>query len=229
MNTHSKLDNPVWYALTETHRDFAVVADGVKFYHPDYCPFGGFTASDKTIPAIESYSKQIADFYIVGEKPAFNTSVMLTRERVCNQMVIEQKVDIQIHEEIIELKEEHSASLFQLVNRVQPGYFKKETRRLGSYFGIMKDGQLLAVTGERMKMDAYTEVSAVVTDPEHTGKGLASQLVAFTVNRILAENKTPLLHVVESNTKAIRLYEKLGFMTRRKISLWNLVRVDTNE
>lgn len=223
MSTHPKLDNPVWYALTETHRDFAVVYDGVKFYHPDYCPFGGFIALDKTAQAIELYSKQIAGFYIVGEKPAYNNSVMLTRELICNQMVIEQKMDVHIQEQIIELQEEHRESLFQLVNKVQPGYFRKDTSRLGKYYGIFKDGQLIAVTGERMKMDAYTEISAVVTDPEHTGKGLASQLVAFTVNRILEENKTPCLHVVESNTGAIRLYEKLRFITRRKISLWNFV------
>ncbi len=223
MSKHPKLDNPVWYALTEVHRDFAVVYDGVKFYHPDYCPFGGFTASDKTAQAIESYSRQIAGFFIVGEKPAYNNSVMLTRELVCNQMVIEQKIDVYIQEQIIELEEEHREPLFQLVNKVQPGYFRRDTSRLGKYYGIFKDGQLIAVTGERMKMDAYTEISAVVTDPEHTGKGLASQLVAFTVSRILEENKTPCLHVVESNTGAIRLYEKLGFITRRKISLWNFV------
>lgn len=226
MTTHPQLDNPVWYALTETHRDLAVVYEGVKFYHPDYCPFRGFTASDKTAQAIESYSKQITGFYIVGEKPAYNNSVMLMRELVCNQMVIEQKIDVYIQEQIIELREEHREPLVQLVNKVQPGYFRKDTSRLGKYYGIFKDRQLIAVTGERMKMDAYTEISAVVTDPEHTGKGLASQLVTFAVNRILEEDKTPCLHVLESNTGAIRLYEKLGFVTRRKISLWNFMKAE---
>ncbi len=81
----------------------------------------------------------------------------------------------------------------------------------------------MAVAGERMKMNSYTEVSAVVTHPEHTGKGYAKQLIAFTTNRIFRENKTPYLHVADTNTSAVTLYEKLGFITRRKISFWNLI------
>jgi len=46
-------------------------------------------------------------------------------------------------------------------------------------------------------------------------------LIAHTVNKIFDENKTPYLHVAETNTGAINLYNKLGFTTRRKISFWN--------
>jgi hypothetical protein len=34
---------------------------------------------------------------------------------------------------------------------------------LGDYYGIFKDNKLVAVTGERMKVNAFTEVSAIVT------------------------------------------------------------------
>jgi predicted GNAT family acetyltransferase len=73
-----------------------------------------------------------------------------------------------------------------------------------------------------MKMNDFTEVSAVVTHPFYTGKGFAKQLVAHTANAIFDENKIPYLHVAETNFGAIGLYEKLGFRTRRKISFWNL-------
>lgn len=104
---------------------------------------------------------------------------------------------------------------------VQPGYFMKNTSDLGNYHGIYKDEKLIAVTGERMKMNKYTEVSAVVTHPEYTGKGYAKQLITHTSNQIFSENKIPYLHVADTNIGAIRLYEKLGFRTRRKISFWN--------
>lgn len=42
INENSKLDNPVWFSLDETHKELAIVYDSVKFYNPDYCPFGGF-------------------------------------------------------------------------------------------------------------------------------------------------------------------------------------------
>ena len=37
-----KLDNPVWHSLSETHKNFSIVYIHLKFYGPDYCPFGGF-------------------------------------------------------------------------------------------------------------------------------------------------------------------------------------------
>lgn len=72
-------------------------------------------------------------------------------------------------------------------------------------------------------MNQYTEVSAVVTHPEHTGKGYAKQLTAYTSNKIFSENKIPYLHVADTNIGAIKLYEKLGYEVRRKISFWNFV------
>ena len=106
---------------------------------------------------------------------------------------------------------------------MQPGYFKNKTSQLGDYYGIFQNGDLVAVAGERMKMNDFVEVSAIVTHPEHTGKGYAKQLITYVVNKISDQYKTPYLHVSENNTGAIGLYRKLGFKVRRKISFWNLV------
>ncbi len=73
-----------------------------------------------------------------------------------------------------------------------------------------------------MKMNDFVEVSAIVTHPGHIRQGYAKQLIAHTVNNIFAQSKTPYLHVAEINVGAIKLYEKLGFMTRRKMSFWNI-------
>ena len=95
---------------------------------------------------------------------------------------------------------------------------------MGDYYGIFQNDTLVAVSGERMKTNQFTEVSAVVTHPLHTGKGYAKQLVAFTVNNIFDHGKIPFLHVAENNVGAIQLYQTLGFKTRTKISFWNLVK-----
>lgn len=219
-----KLDNPAWHSLDEYHKDFAVDYQGTKFYDPAYCAFGGFINIISTEKALETYSLLADSFYIVGDKPVFDNTVQLNKELICNQMLPDKPVEIEITE-IITLLETatQKKDLFELVNVVQPGYFKNKTVDLGSYYGIYKDGQLIAATGERMKMNAYTEVSAVVTHPEHTGKGYAKQLVAYTSNKIFDENKPPYLHVAETNTGAIGLYEKLGYRTRRKISFWHFL------
>lgn len=218
----NKLDNPVWNSLSESNSKFAIDYKGTQFYNPDYCPFGGFTELETTLGATNQYSALVENFFIVGEKPEIADSLKIVKELVCLQMVIYNKIELSITSEIVKLTEKHNEELVQLVNLVQPGYFKNKTPELGNYYGIFKDNQLIAITGERMKMNNFTEVSAIITHPDHTGKGYAKQLIAHCVNAIFSENKVPYLHVVESNIGAIALYEKLGFVIRRKMSFWNI-------
>jgi ribosomal protein S18 acetylase RimI-like enzyme len=219
----NKLDNPVWYSISESHKNFGIDFGTIKFYHPDYCPFGGLIALDNIEVSISEYAKLTDNFFIIGQKPNVPDSLKVKNELVCLQMIIRAKIEAAIEDQIIKLEEEHLSDLLGLVKIVYPDYFKKKTSSLGNYYGIYKNNQLVAVTGERMQMDEYTEVSAVITHPEHTGTGYAKQLVSHVVNAIFEQNKTPFLHVSESNIGAIRLYEKLGFQTRKKISVWNIV------
>jgi len=219
---YEKLDNPVWYSLSETHKDVAINYHNIKFYDPAYCAFGGFNESNNVASQVDEYSKLTKHFFVVGERPLFSGKIVLRNELVCLQMILEKRIETNIAEAIIKLDDTGADSLSGLVNEVQPGYFKKKTSLLGNYFGIIKDEKLVAVTGERMKMDDFTEVSAVVTHPAYTGKGFAKQLIAHTTNKIFDEIKIPYLHVAETNFGAIRLYERLGFRPRRKISFWNL-------
>lgn len=219
--TEYKLDNPVWHSLNETHGEFAIAYDDLKCYNPEFCPFGGYEKNNNISKQLEEYSNLIDDFFIVGEKPVFSEKLILKKELICLQMVIKNKIDFDIRESIIQLNGSYEQELFELVSLVQPGYFKRKTVQLGSYYGIFKDGALIAATGERMKMNNFTEVSAIVTHPDHTGKGYAKQLISHAVNRIFDENRIPYLHVAETNSGAINLYDKMGFRVRRKISLWN--------
>lgn len=219
----NKLDNPVWYSLSEMHQHFAVGNSNIKFYHPDYCPFGGFNKNEMLAAPISEYAGLTGNFFIVGQKPGVPANLILRYELVCDQMIMSQRIELEYNENIIKLTGEHTDQLFNLVNMVQPGYFKAKTSSLGDYFGIFKNNELVAVTGERMKMNRYNEISAVVTHPGHSGRGYAKQLVAHTVNHIFSQNKIPYLHVSETNSAAVNLYKKLGFTTRRKISFWNII------
>lgn len=220
----NKLDNPAWYSLNESHKDFVIDYNNMKFYDPDYCPFGGAVNDNETESGIAAYASLTDNFFVIGNRPDINDKVQIEGELVCNQMVLDHRIDIDIHENIIELHtEDQRNDLFKLVNLVQPGYFKNKTADLGSYYGIYKNDQLIAVTGERMKMHGYTEMSAIITHPEQTGKGYAKQLIVHASNRIFNESKIPYLHVADTNFNAIKLYEKLGFLTRKKISFWKLL------
>jgi predicted GNAT family acetyltransferase len=70
------------------------------------------------------------------------------------------------------------------------------------------------MAGERLKVPGFTEVSAICTHPEHTGRGYARILTTELIRRILGRGETPFLHVRKDNVRAIELYERLGFRCR---------------
>ena len=61
------------------------------------------------------------------------------------------------------------------------------------------------------------EVSAVCTHPDFRGKGYAKTLMLHVMNIILDNSFIPFLHVLTNNTTAIKLYESIGYRTRREL------------
>jgi len=114
--------------------------------------------------------------------------------------------------------------MMHLVELTKPGPFAARTIALGSYIGIRQGGQLVAMAGERMRFDGFTEISAVCTHPDHRGRGHAFFLVGTLMRSILERGETPFLHIYSDNTSAAALYRKLGFTYRRSIAVTVLKR-----
>jgi predicted GNAT family acetyltransferase len=96
---------------------------------------------------------------------------------------------------------------------------------MGDYYGIYQKGQLVSVAGERMRMHGLTEISAVVTHPNFTGRKYAQQLIAHVVNKNLAAGIIPFLHVASTNERALNIYQYLGFVKRRIIDFTKIKRI----
>ena len=218
----SVLDNPVWYALTEHQYNYAKDYGNVKFYKPDYAPFGAFINDADSSIAIEEHSKLIDDFFIVANKPKMPSHFDNPKEYIGLQMIRREPIDYPITETIIELTDAHYNDLIELIKRVYPEFFKSKTPQLGKYFGIYKNNKLVATVGERMQTKNFIEISAVATHPEHTGNGYAKQLITHITDRIFKKNKIPFLHVDQTNTGPIQLYKKLGFELRKTFSFWRI-------
>lgn len=108
--------------------------------------------------------------------------------------------------------------MLELATATEPGPFRAGTVGMGRYYGLRsEDGRLMAMTGERMRLNGLTEVSAVCTWPEFRGRGLAGRLVSFVAAQIVAEGRVSFLHVKTDNLGARALYEKLGFRVRREL------------
>jgi predicted GNAT family acetyltransferase len=116
--------------------------------------------------------------------------------------------------ETICLGAEDATEMVELAKLTKPGPFGIRTHELGTYLGIRYEGKLVAMAGERLKVPGHTEVSAVCTHQDHTGKGYAAVLMRKIMRGIAERREIPFLHVRRDNTRAVALYERLGFRTR---------------
>jgi predicted GNAT family acetyltransferase len=116
--------------------------------------------------------------------------------------------------------------MLALTGVTQPGPFGPRTIELGEYVGIRRQGALVAMAGERMRLNGFTEISAVCVEPAHRGQGFAADLVSSLAASIVARSEIPFLHVFTTNHPAIALYRKLGFALRRRMHLAVLGRAE---
>lgn len=220
------LDNPAWSALTTTQSTFSVGNDLARRYRKGVLPFAALGPQGKS-QELDALIKTGEQFYLIGEFSQLPANWTLELELPCAQLLGPEYIGNlpSVKEEIVYLGEQDKMEMFELINRVQPGYYLPDTRQLGHYFGIRVDGRLVAMAGERMRMTGLSEISAVCTLPEYTGKGYAQQLMTRLIQKIEQAAITPFLHVSKANTRALRLYEHLGFRHRRDISFYRVKKV----
>lgn len=121
--------------------------------------------------------------------------------------------------EIVTLGAADVLAMMALTELTKPGPFSARTHELGSFFGIRVGGELVAMTGERMKPGNYTEMTAVCVHPEHRGRGYAQALLSAVARHIVARGEVPFLHVFTSNVPAIALYRRQGMEIRRRLHI----------
>ncbi|MGH8049329.1 MAG: GNAT family N-acetyltransferase [Arenimonas sp.] len=223
--TISELDNPFWYSLQSRHHDIALRSGDVARFPAKYAPFLGVAHAD--VNAAEALAILLApeeSVYLLGVAPALNDDWQIQTFRPLAQMICEVPLAMIAGPEIIQLSEQHRADVLALTARVYPHYFRHRTMELGRYFGIYQNGKLAAMIGERMGTDMHQEISAVCTDPDFSGRGYARQLLAFLSNDTIERKRLPFLHVSYENSRALSLYEKMGYRIRRDIPFYALHR-----
>ena len=127
--------------------------------------------------------------------------------------------------EIVPLNETHVEEMITLTRLTKPGPFDKRTIEFGHYHGIFENGKLAAMTGQRLHINNYTEISAVCTHPDSLGKGYATSLLQHQLQIILNNGETPFLHVRADNDRAIAVYERLGFKVSRPMFFYFMKRL----
>lgn len=215
-----RFDNPVRAALSGAHARFALSSGRVLRYAPDVAPFLALpldASQDDWPDVVELVGPGgIAAFMDAGVPIVEPLRLIQTFELV---QMIGERAQGAADDEAVTLGPDDVPEMIELVTLTEPGPFLQRTIELGRYIGIRRGGELVAMAGERMRFDGWTEISAVCTTPASRGEGLATRLVSALAAGIHDRSEQVFLHVLTSNTTAIRLYEELGFVTGRRAEL----------
>jgi predicted GNAT family acetyltransferase len=226
MTHRHPLDRPVWSAFTTRQAALAHRTRGALRLSTDYGPFAAMEdASPESQAALAALLTDDNPVWTVeaNEMPTPPGTKVL-RTASLYQMTAAAIRPAPRAFEMVPLIEDDAAEMLALATLTEPGPFSHHTHRLGDFVGVKQDGRLVAMAGERMKPDGFTEVSGVCTHPDHRGRGYAGGLMRAVAERILERGETPFLHVYASNAGAIALYETLGFTIRASIRMTILVR-----
>lgn len=219
------LDNPVQRALTGPHRHFARADGGAVRYPADMSPFCALP--DEPGPADWAAAARLVSHGEVVLFPGLRAGPPPDWEVLgCGEGVqlVADTLDPEPDPEAEPLGIADVPAMLKLARLAKPGPFLPRTIEFGGYLGIRRNGELVAIAGERFRPPGWTEISAVCTDPAWRGHGFATRLTRAVAAGITARGEVPFLHAVASNANAIRLYKELGFAQRRDMLFWALRR-----
>lgn len=212
------LDNPIWSALTSRHSNLAEGDEQARRYPAIFTTLAA--VREPSVISFESLRKVTKD----SENLAlcFSDEAWVPPDWECRvtfavtQMVCEKLIDCKSHEMEV-LTTADVGQMKALVKLTQPGPFSDRTIEFGTFLGVKDGAKLVAMAGERMKIEGdFDEVSAVCTHPDYQGRGYARALTHAVAKRIYETGHTPILHVRSDNLAGIRSYESIGFVARRQ-------------
>jgi ribosomal protein S18 acetylase RimI-like enzyme len=223
-----QLERPPLWALTTTHAGLALGDDRARRYPPDIAPMAAIRdVSHACLQSLTGLMKPGEAVGLFGPEPvAASGGMVAVAHKTVEQMVHEGGSAPPIAGDFVTLTPTDVPEMMQLVELTKPGPFAARTIVLGTYVGIRDGGRLVAMAGERMKFDGFTEISAVCTHPDHRRQGHSSLLVSTLMRNILDRGETPFLHIFSDNTRAAALYRRLGFAHRRSLTVTVLARAD---
>lgn len=210
------LDRPVFSALATRHAPLSEGGSLARRYRPDIVPFAAARDdSPEALDALLALAEPGETLLLLqADAIALPPGVAPTLTATGVQMILERPPPPVADSRIEALTEADAAAMLALATLTRPGPFTLRAQALGEFWGIREAGGLVAMAGERMKLDGHTEVSGVCVHPGAQGRGLGRLLSVFMTRRVLDRGETPFLHAYAANSAAIRLYETIGFKLR---------------
>jgi len=219
------LDRPIWSALTTRQANIAESAGSAVRLKPDYGVFAAAADASAEARAMLARLRRDAEglWCLEANEVAPPAGMVVHHTASCVQVIANHVSAPKSTFQVERLGDADAPEMFALARLTEPGPFFEHTHRMGSFIGVKEKGRLVAMAGERLRPEGYTEVSGVCTHPDFRGRGYAGGLMRIVAAHILERGETPFLHSYASNSGAIALYETLGFRFRSAIILTVLV------
>ena len=217
------LDIPVWSALTSGNQQVARGNQQAKYYNPQVAPF--VALADLTSTHFEALHHMIPHDQPVAlftNEQQLDPTPWVIMNRIDGFQLLFKGPTPEPEPEVVKLTETHVPQMLALTRLSPPGPFLPRTIDLGGYEGFFSGDNLIAMAGRRFDSGTHVEISAVCTHPDHTGKGYARRLINSQIQQLRAAGKQPYLHVRADNTRALRIYEHMGFVSRREMIIYIL-------
>nr|WP_168047340.1 GNAT family N-acetyltransferase [Brevundimonas alba] len=228
MTTGHPLDRPVWSALTGRVAPLAIrreVGAGAALrLNPDVGVFvAAADASADSRTALNALCRRYPGSGMVELEDGLMAPVLpdtpVVSRSACVQMTAAALTPSAGSDlDVLTLDEADAEEMLALATLTKPGPFRRGTLRLGGFVGVRREGRLIAMAGERMKVEGFTELSGVCTHPDFRGQGLAGALSRVVVGRILERGEQAFLHAYAEHAATVAFYEGLGFGVRARMT-----------
>lgn len=145
--------------------------------------------------------------------PAIEEHYELEWHLVAKRMIVRRKTFKPTEEKARRLKpsEIHEVNRLYGIEGIH-GFSASRVRR-GVFYGIWKEGKLVAVAGTHVLAPSYgiAHVGNVMTHPDFRNQGLAKICVSSVTGELLETCEDVVLDVESENTPAVRAYTSLGY------------------
>ena len=227
----NEFSNIAWHSLQHEQAPLAISSGKAKRFIPDVSSIIAFENNDRPdFEGLERISEAGESMYSIGWSGQVPAGWLLEVDAQVNELIWrgqlpDQAEDNVNEEKVIRLDQTHVTQMLELVVLTKPGPFSDRTIEMGDYFGIVENGQLIAMAGERLHAGRFREISGVCTRAGHTGRGLARMLMNKLIRLECERDQIPFLHVVEGNDHALDIYLRMGFVHVQKIALRKFIKL----
>lgn len=217
------LDRPVLSALCGARQACLATTTGAAMrFSPGYATFA--VCPDPVPQALDDFVRlDMPEGLLItveAQDMAVPQGMVVTKDAILAQMVLTAPARFSRTDIAVEpLGEADAADMLALATLTEPGPFYDKTHRLGDFVGVRHGGRLVAMAGERMKPDGFTEVSGVCVHPAARGRGYAGAMIKAVTDRILSRGERAFLHSYPDNAGAMALYHGLGFVERARVNM----------